>query len=263
MFPLRLVCLWIFAGCVTMPSLRAALFTINPLEDAFVTSFAGSPNRTGNNYGAAGAIGVAAAGKPKGEFKSLLKFDLAGAKASFDSTFGVGKWTLDGLQLQLGPTNPNNGAFNGSELVPVANTAGQVLVRWVQNDSWAEGAGTPNLPTTSDLTWNTLASFLSANDQALGGFAFAGGTPGAVTNYPLSPSSGLTGDALAGGLTTLQLLPGDSNIAVMFNSRTGTNVPVLTLSAVAIPEPGTLALGFLAGPALLGWRHVRRRQTLG
>ena len=63
----------------------AANFTLNPTQDTFVSS----ANST-SNYGAAGALLVNAAGLPKGEFDSLLQFNFAAAKSSFDLTFGYG-----------------------------------------------------------------------------------------------------------------------------------------------------------------------------
>lgn len=235
-------------GIVTAP-LQAAIFTIsNSAADAFVVSLAPA-----SNYGAAGAIGVAATGSAKGEFQSLIRFDLAAAKTSFDGIYGAGQWTLDGVQLSLGATNPNNALFNNPSV------SGLVLVRWVANDSWAEGTGNPNTPQTNGVTWNTLPSFLSGADQALGSFTSA--TTGTVNNT-LNVTSGLIGDAQAGSLASLLLLPGDSSVAALYNSSTGTVKPMLTLSAVAIPEPGLVGAGFLLGVALFGWNVHRRRNIL-
>src|SRR5258708_6950854 len=77
----------------------AATFTLNPSADAFVTT-GPSGNLSGNNYGGAGALSVAAPGLAQGEFQSLLQFSLAGAKSSFDSQFGAGQWSLQSLTLQ-------------------------------------------------------------------------------------------------------------------------------------------------------------------
>ena len=90
-------------------SSSAATFNLGPTADALVS--AANPT---NNYGGAGAFAISAIGLPKGEFQSLLKFDLATAKASFDTTFGSGNWTLDGATLQLTAANPGNALFNAS-----------------------------------------------------------------------------------------------------------------------------------------------------
>ena len=114
---------------------QAATFTLNPSADAFVTT-GPTANLTGNNYGGAGALSVAAPGLASGEFQSVLRFDLSGAKTSFNSQFGAGQWSIQSITLSLTATAPNNAIFN-------ASAAGQFGVSWMQNDSWTEGAGTP------------------------------------------------------------------------------------------------------------------------
>src|SRR5689334_3356857 len=141
----------------------AATVTMNPIADSFVSSA-----NPGNNYGAAGALDIAAAGLPKGEFQSLLKFDLSDAKSSFDATFGAGQWQVQSVTLQCTATSPNNPIFNTA-------AAGQFAASWMQNDGWVEGTGTPNLPTSDGITFSTLSSFLSPSDQSVGSFSFAGG----------------------------------------------------------------------------------------
>ena len=124
-------------------SASAATISLNPFEDAFVSSANAS-----SNYGGAGSLSAAAVGLPKGEFQSVLKFDLTSAKTSFDSTFGAGLWAIDSITLQFTATPPNNAIFNGSGTTP-ANSAGQFSVRWMQNDTWTEGIGTPAVPTAT------------------------------------------------------------------------------------------------------------------
>jgi len=65
----------------------------NDVGDTFLCS--GSNPDTGTaaddeNFGGAGALIVAGADSTNGEFLSLIMFDLSGAKAQFDSTYGVG-----------------------------------------------------------------------------------------------------------------------------------------------------------------------------
>src|ERR1043166_6060032 len=76
----------------------AALFTLTaPTQDAFVS--ASGANST-SNYGGAGALAVSGSARSKGEFDSVLQYNFAAAKASFDSTFGAGQWVIDGISLQ-------------------------------------------------------------------------------------------------------------------------------------------------------------------
>jgi hypothetical protein len=222
------------------------------VADAFV--FSGEPTF---NYGGGGVFVVSAPGLPEGEFRSLLRFDLASAKSSFDSAFGAGNWSLSSAALQLSAASPNSPIFNSS-------AAGQLSATWMQNDSWVEGAGAPTTPDTNGVTWNSLPSFLSAGDQSLGTFAFSGATSGTV-NYSLALSPGLVSDTAAGGLTSflLSAAPGDTTVSGAFNSRSfGTAIrrPLLTLNAVAIPEPSTWVL---AGCGILALRLpcIRRRPS--
>src|SRR5712671_3821304 len=125
----------------------AATFSLIPSADAFVTT-GPSANLSGNNYGGAGALSVAASGLSQGEFQSLLQFNLSGAKSSFDTQFGIGQWSIQSIALQLTATAPNNAIFN-------ASAAGQFTVSWMQNDGWTEGSGTPMTPTTTGITFST------------------------------------------------------------------------------------------------------------
>jgi hypothetical protein len=230
----------------------AATFTLNPVADAFVTT-GPSGNLSGNNYGGAGALSVAASGLSNGEFQSLLRFDFSGAKAAFDTQYGVGQWSIQSIVLQLTAAPPNNAIFN-------ASAAGQFNVSWMQNDSWTEGTGTPAAPTTTGITFTTISSFLSAGDQALGTFSFAGGTNGAAS-YTLTLASGLDADLTAGSLASLRLYAADSVVSYLSDSRsfgTASARPLLTITVV--PEPGAFSLLALGATCGLGHRSRRRKR---
>ena len=92
---------------------RAASFSTNPTADAFVTT-GPSGNLVGNNYGAAGALALSAPGLPQGELQSVLQFNLGGALSSFNSTFGVGQWSIQSVTLLLTAAPANNTIFNPS-----------------------------------------------------------------------------------------------------------------------------------------------------
>ena len=229
--------------------LGAATFTLNPSADAFVTT-GPSGALSISNYGAAGALSVAAPDLANGEFQSVLRFDLSGAKTSFDSQFGVGQWSIQSITLSLTAAPPNNGIFNPS-------AAGQFGVSWMQNDSWIEGTGTPAAPSSAGITFSTLPSFLSAGDESLGTFSFAGGTSGSAT-YTLNLTPGFDADAAAGNLVSFSLFAADSIVSYLFNSRTGGSGPAHPLLTVtAIPEPGALSL-LATGAAFLLTARCRR-----
>ncbi|MGH7176106.1 MAG: hypothetical protein ACREJC_01885 [Tepidisphaeraceae bacterium] len=216
---------------------------VNPVADAFLSS--ASPS---GNFGGAGALATSAAGLSQGEFQSLLRFDLSTVKSGFDVALGAGQWVVQSVSLQLTTANPANPVFN-------PNAAGQFNLSWMQNDTWVEGTGTPGAATSDGVVYNTLGSFLSGSDQVLGTFAFAGGTSGNNT-FSLALVGGLLADISGGSPASVRLFAADSTLSYLVNSRsfgTAVNRPLLTVSAVAVPEP---ALAFaLALAPILGARR--------
>ena len=242
---------WFLVVLCLRDSLGAA-FSLNPQADAFVTS-GPSGTRSANNYGGAGALSVAAPGLSQGEFQSVLQFGVSGAKSSFDSQFGAGNWSVQSVTLQLTAASPNNAIFNGS-------AAGQFGVSLMLNNSWTEGTGTPNLPTTTGITFSTLPNFESALDEAVGTFSYGGTTSGS-SSYTLTLSPTLSTDILAGDAVSLRIFAADSSVSYLFDSRSFPNAasrPLLTIDAV--PEPSSLAL-WMCALGLFGW--VRKRGQLG
>ena len=135
------------------------------------------------------------------------------------------------MTLQFTAAVPNNGIFN-------ASAAGQFAVTWMQNDTWTEGVGIPMAPDNKGITFNSLPTFLSANDQPLGTFSFDGSTAGR-TSYSLTLASGLADDLAAGGPTSFLLAAADATMSGLFNSRSFKTVasrPVLAIDAVANPQ---------------------------
>ena len=78
---------------------QSATFTVNPGGDAFVTT-GPTGSLSGNNYGGAGALSVAAPGSPQGQFLSVLEFSLAGARNFFDGVYGTLLQTESGAQAK-------------------------------------------------------------------------------------------------------------------------------------------------------------------
>jgi hypothetical protein len=229
--------------------LHAASFTLNPIADAFGTT-GPTGNLSANNYGGAGALAISAPGLSRGEFQSVLQFDLSAARASFDAQLGAGDWSIQSITLSLTAVPPNNQIFN-------PNAAGLFNVSWMQNNSWLEGTGTPAVPTTTGITFASLPSFLSAGDEALGTFSFAGGTNG-TAGYSLNLTPGFSAEVLAGGLASFRLFAADSSVSYLFNSRSfGTASARPLLSIVAVPEPGSICLLAMAAASLVYCRRCR------
>lgn len=213
--------------------------------DAFVAAAA-----PGNNFGAAGALVIAAPTPSTGELQGLLRFDAAPARAELDAHFGPGQWSLAGATLRLQTTAPSNPLFP-----PLA--AGVLRAAWLAGDDWVEGSGSPRSASTVGLTFNNLPSALSPADQPLGTASYDGGL--GSYDFPLATSPGMAADLSAGGLVTLLLAPGDAGVSLVAQARDNPSAverPQLLLTAV--PEPAGLTLAATA-IALLAAR-ARRRQ---
>ncbi len=224
------------AAC--LPAAMAQTISLNPYQSTFVDS----ANPT-DNYGGAGALEVSATGSAKGNFDSLMDFNLSGA-------VGV---TVQSITLQLVATTPNNGIFNSS-------AAGEFSIIWMDNSSWPTSNGTPMSPSGSGVNYNTLPNYLDSGDENVGTFEFTGATSGTF-DYSLDLSPGLVGAISSGSDVSLEIVPDDTNVSALFVSgsfTTASERPLLTV--VAVPEPASALL--LAGPlAILGWRRYGRRKA--
>lgn len=234
-------------------------WTANPLADAFVTT-GPSSDLTTSNFGSLGALEISGSAATrtgagfKGIFDTVLRFDLAGAEAAFDAAYGAGLWAVQSVSLRLSTSAATgNAMFN-------TNSTGQFSVVWMQNDSWAEGTGASP---ADGITYATLPDFLGVNDQAAGTFTFDTGTSGADgtnSTYALALGTGLTGDALSGGLASFELLAATNGVSYLVNSAnfgTSSRRPLLTISAAPVPEPSTWWM--MSGVLLTAvWRRYRK-----
>src|SRR5882724_6273776 len=114
---------------------RATLFTNTDSSDAFVRS-----NAPTANYGGAGSLSVSGAtatnvsGIANGIADTFVRFNTAGMVASLNSLFGLGNWVINGAILRVKETgSPSNNIFTRGK--------GAFEIRWISNDSWAEGTG--------------------------------------------------------------------------------------------------------------------------
>lgn len=243
---MKLILLSALAAVAVASPLGAQTVTLSPVADAFVSSL-----NPASNYGGAGALAVSASGSTKGEFDSLLRFDFATAKTSFDTLYGAGVWTLQSVKLTLTAIIPANALFN-------ASAAGNLGFKWIANDSWVEGTGTPNVPTTNGIAFNGLAGIQGGTDEAIGTFAFSGATSGTV-NFTFTLTPLFIADAMAGNLVSILALPADATVSLLADSQsfnTPSARPILTV--IATPEPASAVLT-LAGLLMLATRRGRPR----
>jgi len=235
----------------------ALTLTNLPVADAFVRAAAPT-----SNYGGAGSLSVSGSaaanqlGQQNGLFDTLMRFSLGATMASFDTALGAGNWTLTGATLKLTEqAAPNNLIFNRG--------TGSFEIRWINNDSWIEGTGNPNTPTTDGVVYDDLASLLNGlTDVSLGTFANAGLNAQQSFVLPLSHASFLN-DLLNGNEVSLYLTAISPEIGFTFNSRSAGAVssrPFLELTAVAVPEPAAGGLTLLGIVLLASCRFRNRRE---
>src|SRR5580704_6908636 len=166
--------------------------SLNPFMTATVTT-GPTGNLSSDNYGGAGALSISASGLPKGQFQSVMEFNLSGAASTFNSLYGTGLWTVQSVTLQLNATPNNMTSFFNT------TAAGNFNISLMQNNSWTQGSGTPMSPSGTGINYNTLQSTYINNstDQALGTFSFGVNTSG-MNTYTLTLSSSLVSDLLSG-----------------------------------------------------------------
>ncbi len=184
---------WLGLGFITNAQVT---YTGMDYADAFLAT--GSSNNpagtdlTGLNFGGAGTLVVASAASGKGEFQSVLKFNLANAVALFNANYGVGHWIITSLSLTLtsnygtGGVQPNNAVF------PMISS-GHFVIEWLSDDDWVEGTGTPNLPTTDGVTYDSLPALLSGAHEILGTNLYSPPGNNVPVTYPLPLTTNLVG----------------------------------------------------------------------
>ncbi|HVM59491.1 MAG TPA: hypothetical protein VMV72_01370 [Verrucomicrobiae bacterium] len=235
-----------FITCLCLalaPTLYAQITVTNvSVADAFVRSL--DPT---HNYGGAGALSVSGSiatnvlGQQEGLLDSFMRFDMSGAVSNFNTSFGVGRWVTVGATLVLFEQGqPNNTIFNRG--------VGPFEVRWIADNSWIEGTGNPNNPTTDGIVWNDEPSALNSNlDESLGTFV-NGGTDG-VVNATLEIPSGFASQLSTNGLVSFYMTA-TTNSAVGFtfhshNFVTPAEWPYLQITAAPIPQ--ITSIGIIGG----------------
>jgi hypothetical protein len=217
---------------------NAAVFTTNGSDKgAFVRALA--PNL---NYGGGGALSVsgtnATTGNPtNGAFDTFISFNTAAMVSNFNSIFGPSNWVITSATINLTANlAPGNAVFNYG--------TGSFQIRWIANDTWIAGTGTPNAPTTNGITYSQESSYLNTNtDMNLGAFTFAGS---AKLSCPLALPNAFVTNMQAGGEVGFFMTAIDPGLGYVFYSRNyagNTNsLPYLVVSATAQPGISGISL---------------------
>ena len=231
-------------------------FIINTTTaDAFLSS--ASPTL---NFGGAGTLAIAPASSPKGEFDSVIMFNAASAVSQFNTTYGAGNWTISGLKLSLASNFGTQGAIPNNSLLNTVS-GGSFGIDWLANDSWVEGAGGGNGAANGAVCFNSIPSLLSPGYDSLGTYTYTPPGNNVYANYSLALDVNLVSDVATGGAVSLYFYAADNQIGYLFNSKEfASNHPELTVTAVPIPEPATVALLVLPLGSLLIARRPGRKK---
>ncbi|MGD0816494.1 MAG: hypothetical protein ABSA83_23130 [Verrucomicrobiota bacterium] len=191
--------------------------------DAFLCT--GSPSNpelngadlSGLNFGAAGTLVVAPASSPKGEFQSVVKFNLSNGVAMFNSAYGSNNWFVSGISLQLTSNYGTSGMQPNNGIFPVIS-GGNFVIEWLSDDDWVEGTGTPNLPTTDGVDYDSLPELLTGPQEILCTNTYTPPGNNVPVIYTLPLATNLVADILGGGDVTLLFFAADNQIDYLFNS---------------------------------------------
>lgn len=240
---------------------QAATWQGTSVADAFLAT--GSPSNpqgsdlTANNYGGAGTLAIAPASSTKGEFQSLMRFNLAPALAVFDEAYGDGNWTLTTITLTLLSNFGTQGVQPMNAIFNTINTGGFVI-EWLADDSWVEGTGNPGAPSAIGVNYNSLGTLLASSHEVVGNFTYVPPGNNVPVTWTLDLTSGFLADAMQLGNVTFLFHAADTgNVGYLFN--TGANAKI-DLTAAAVPEPAALPL-LLGAVAVLGLTLRRRRRA--
>jgi hypothetical protein len=222
-----------------MVSRAQVTYTGTTVADAFLAT--GSPENpegtdlTDLNFGGAGALVVAPANSGKGEFQTILKFNLSDATNLFGSTYG-NHWTVTALSLELTGNFATNGAQPNNMVFPKIHP-GNFVIEWLSNDDWLEGTGMPNLPTMDGVTYNSLPDLLSQPHAILSTNTYTPPGNNVHVVYQLPLDTNLVADIAAGGDVTFLLYAADDQVGYLFNSYFygRGNQPLIHVTAGAPP----------------------------
>jgi hypothetical protein len=197
-------------------------FTNTTSADAFLAT--GSPanpygsDLTGLNYGGAGTLAISPSSATEGEFQSVIRFDVSGAAALFDATYGTNNWSVAGIFLKLTSNYGTQGQQPNNRIFNVIN-GGQFVIEWLSDTNWVEGTGTPSLPTMDGVTYASLPDLLSGAHEILCTNTYVPPGTNVPVTYTLPLDTNLLAAVASGGSISLLLYAGDNQIGYLFNSR--------------------------------------------
>ena len=195
--------------------------TVITVADAFLCTGSSNYNNgqdlTSLNFGAAGTLVVAPPSSAKGEFQSVIRFDVSSFPGLFDSTYGSNHWSVTGVSLTLTSNYGTGGVQPNNPIFPVIN-GGQFVIEWLSNDDWLEGTGTPSLPTTDGVCYDSLPDLLSGPHEILCTNLYTPPGNNVPVDFSLPLSTNLVADIMNGGSVSLLFYAADNQVCYLFNS---------------------------------------------
>ena len=207
--------------CIGSSAKAQVTYTGTDYADAFLAT--GSSNNpegsdlTGLNFGGAGTLVVAPAASVKGEFQSILEFNVTNAMGLFNTNFGAGNWTVTGISLKLTSNYGTAGVQPNNAIFPVIS-GGDFVIEWLSTNGWPEGTGTPNLPTMDGVTYDSLPGLLSGPHRILCTNTYSPPGNNVPVTYTLLLDTNLVAEISAGGDVTFLFYAADDQIGYLFNS---------------------------------------------
>jgi hypothetical protein len=177
----------------------------------------GGADLSGLNFGAAGTLAIAPASSIKGVFESVIMFNLAAGVAQFNAACGSNRWTITGVTLDLASNygvagvQPNNPIFN-------VVSGGQFIIEWLSDSNWVEGTGTPNLPTTDGVCYDSLPMLLTPPCEILCTNTYVPPGDNVHVFWPLPLTSNLVATITSGGNLSFLFYAADNQVNYLFNS---------------------------------------------
>ncbi len=195
------------------------------------------------NYGGAGTLVIAPPTSAKGEFQSVIRFNLADALSLFNATYGSNAWIIGDISLELTSNYGTEGVQPNNPIFPVVHT-GKFIIEWLSDDDWVEGTGSPSLPTMDGVTYGSLTNPPSTNLLTFPHVVLCTNTyvpPGnnvhVTWKLPLKPE--LVADVTAGGDVSFLFYAADDQVTYLFNSYFygRGNQPLIRVTAIGGSVP--------------------------
>ncbi len=241
-------------------------YSVMSSADAFLAT--GSPsnqagtNLTDSNFGAAGVLFVASPASTNGEFQTVLRFDLSSASNAFSAAYGTNNWSVTGISLTLAGNVAGAGEQPMNVIFPTIS-GGNFVIQWLSNNSWDEGTGTPMMPMTDGITYDSLPTLLAGTNVILSTNTYIPPGDNVPVTWLLPVDTNIVTQIKSGGESTFRLYAADDQIGYLFNSHSygGGNQPLMNVTANPLP-PRILATQFvngtfqLSGSGVPGWLYA-------